>query len=187
MEEDSLRGREGLVKFGKWKSQMMLVPLAFFALVASPPAVAPGQESSSEPPASAQRQKPASDTIKLSDVTRVSTEKAVQQAAKQKAKDDNATPAESKDAPAASEKESADSSQVTELQPSVKAADDKGTAGIQTAISGDRRTRKIHGSVYGATGPGARATDAEIGAASKSGNTHVYVETGRTVTPQPHQ
>jgi hypothetical protein len=176
------------VKFGKWKLGMRLVSLAIFALVASFPAVAPGQEPSSEPPASEQKENPASDTIKLSDVTRVSTEKVVQQAAKQKAKEDNTAPAESKDeVTTAANQDKTDSSHVTELQPSVKPQDDKSTAGTESATSGDRKTRRIHGSVYGATGPGVRATDAEIGAASKSGKTHVYVETGRTVTPQPHQ
>ena len=175
-----------LVKFGVWKSGRTLVPLAILALMVSTPGVALGQEPSSKPPAKVQKEKPASDKTKLSDATRISTEEIARKAARQKAKDENATPAESKKDAAAADQEEAASSQVVELQPSAKVKDEKSVDGDDSAkIVKGKRTR-IHGSVSGATGSGARASDAEIGAASKSGKTHVYVETGRTVTPQPH-
>ena len=174
------------MKFGAWKSAVTLVPLLLFALTACAPGVALSQESPSETPVTTRKERPASDSIKLSDATRVSTDEAARGAAKERSKDDKGTKAKSQDGAGTTDQENVASSPVTELQPSVKAKDDKSAAGSEPASGRDRKPSKIHGSVSGATGSEARASDAEISAGSKSGKTHVYVEAGRTETPQPH-
>ena len=162
------------------------LPLLLFALAFCAPRVAISQEPSSEAPASSHKDKAHADKIKLSDATRVSTEEAAKKAAIRKAKGDSASATEPKNEAAAGDHENEESSQATELQPSVKAEDEKNADGNGSTDRSERKRTKIHGSVYGAAGSEARASGAEVGAGSKSGKTHVYVETGRTETPQPH-
>jgi hypothetical protein len=112
--------------------------------------------------------------VKLIEATRVSTEEAVRRAAEDKAKATSKTSAK-KD----SGKESAPG--VSELQPVSKPAGDSAAATqVPRDESGKPVLKNIHGSVQGASGAGNRRAAAEVGASSKTGKTHVYVETERS-------
>ncbi len=141
-----------------------------------------GQEPSGD--SSAAKTSSPSKKVRLSDVTRVSTEETARQAAKQKTKSEGSSTAEPQ--AGKSDQESSTSSTVTELQPARKTSDEVSASENASAGEGKSKTKRIHGSVHGTTGSGGRQGGAEVGTGSKSGKTHVYVETERASTPQPH-
>ncbi len=142
-----------------------------------------GMLSAQTPPASsdttepAAQQAPKKDEGKkpaLADVTRVSTEKALRSAAKEKSKQDDGK----------AEEEKTSESGVTEFRP---AGPEEKTAPENPKLLGGKKKSKggalknVHGSVYGTTdaaGTGSR-TGAAAGASTSSGKTSVYVETER--------
>ena len=169
-----------LVKVGASKAGLLLAPLALIAIITCAPRIAFGQETTDNSEANARKDSNASDKPKLSDVTRVSTEEATRQAAKEKAKDGKAS-SDKPNGASEADQERPTASPVTELQPAAKTKDDK----VVTDNPADPKLKKIHGSVHGATGSGTQQEGAEVGAGTKSGKTHVYVKTGRTENKQP--
>ena len=150
-------------------AMMFVVPMS--AQTSDP---APVQEN---PPKESSRKQ---EKARLEEVTRVSTEKAAQSAAKEKSK------------PGTEEKskgpELSGGSQVTEFHPAI--AEERAPAGEPGATRTKCRAKDIHGSVQGAGGSrgSGAAGGGEVGATTKSGKTSVYVqsEKSRTANPNPH-
>jgi hypothetical protein len=122
--------------------------------------------------------------VKLLELTRVSTEEAARRAAQEKtkktARQDSATKEDSK--------KSAPSG-VSEFRPVTKPTGDSADAiEIPSQKSGKSPVKDVHGTVQGVSGSGTRAAGAEVGASSKGGKVHVYVETerSRSDTQPPH-
>jgi hypothetical protein len=157
------------------------VQAAFFAaalalLVASTaaPQNPPAQGSSGDSDTNTSKISPSAEKVKLIEATRVSTEEAGRRAAQDKAKGTSKTIAKKK-----SENDSAPG--VSELRPVSKPAGDSAvTTRVPADESGKSVLKNIHGSVQGASGAGTRRAAAEVGASSKTGKTHVYVETERS-------
>jgi hypothetical protein len=177
---------EAFLAIVRRKSVWVLATLALTAVMLAVPRIARGQASDSDSNSSTSKTSTSTEKVKLSDVTRVSTEEAARQAAKEKAKSGQSSSAKPDDETKKADQEEAASSPVSELQPAKKTSKDKAATDDPTAEVGSSNARKIHGSVHGASGSGARQGGAEVGAGTKSGKTHVYVETDRTTTPQPH-
>lgn len=110
----------------------------------------------------------------LADVTRVSTEKALRSAAKEKSKQGDEK----------AEEEKTSESGVTEFRPA--RPDEKEAAENPKVLGGKKKSKggalkNVHGSVHGtadAAGTGSR-TGAAAGASTSSGKTSIYVETER--------
>jgi hypothetical protein len=168
------------------KSVWILATLALVAVMLAAPRIARGQATESDSNSRASKTPTSTEKVKLSDVTRVSTDEAARQAAKEKAKSEQSSSAKPDEETKKADPGEAASSPVSELQPVKKTSKDSGATDDPTAEVGSSNARKIHGSVHGAAGSGARQGGADLGASSKSGNTHVYVETDRATTPQPH-
>ncbi len=117
----------------------------------------------------------------LADATRVSTDAAVHQAAKQI----NQGKTETDSSDGSSETD------VTEFHAATPA--DEGAKNPVVVKSGDAKKsplRDVHGTVYGAAAPGApgnRRAGTAVGASSKSGKSSVYVESdsSRAASPSP--
>jgi hypothetical protein len=174
------------VKVKPWKSACLLATLGLCAAFVIAPPDAACQSPADDSGSSAAKTSPAAEKVKLNDVTRVSTAAMAHQAAKEKAKEEKPSTEKPKDE---SKPEEASASPVSEFHPAAKSKDDgKDSGQVLSENGGSRRLDKVHGSVQGATGSGTRAGGAEVGAGSKSGKTHVYVETerSRTDTPIPH-
>ncbi len=167
------------------KPAWTLASLVLIAIVTTTPRLNRAQEKDGDSTSTASKTSTSSDKVKLSDVTRVSTDEATRQAAKEKAKTAQTSSAKPDSGKEKADQGNAGASPVSELQPAKKANDDKGATEIPTDVE-KSNARKIHGSVGGATGSGARQGGAELGGGTKSGKTHVYVETERSSTPQPH-
>lgn len=146
-----------------------VVALAALAQI-SPAQGAPQQKPSanSAPPAASatkSKEKPA-----LDDITRVSTDQAVQSAARSATKKQAAADGTGEPAP----------SEVLEFR---RAATDEDSAKHTTTTTSESRKSKaknVHGTVYGSLdGADAanRSTGASTGVSSKSGKSHIYVET----------
>ncbi len=161
-----------------------MATLALVAIATCAPRVALSQETSGNSETNSGKHSQTSDKPKLSDLTRVSTEEAARQAAKEKVKDDKASSAKPENWAREADQGRA-TSLVSELQPAAKTKQDKNAAEVQSAKPADSKLKNVHGSVHGATGSAARQSGAEVGASNKSGKTHVYVETGRTENKQP--
>lgn len=157
----------------------LLVCVAAAALLTAPAAaLATAQEHSSQDSAAQNssakqpEKKPA-----LTEATRVSTDDAVRNSAKEEAKKAGAdkTTEEPQDA------------SVLELRPAAEAAG-SGGAGVAPKSSKKAPLKDVHGRVYGssdAKNPGTHRTGGAVGASSKSGKTSVYVETEGSRTPTP--
>lgn len=108
----------------------------------------------------------------LMDATRVSTDKVVKGATKEKVKGKEATSEE----PVAND---SDEPAVTELRrlPPEKATKDKKTdePGQEKKAKGGP-LKNIHGTVYGGTGANGRDTGGAVGASTRGGKTAIYVE-----------
>jgi membrane protein involved in colicin uptake len=156
------------------KSTFLAVALALFAASAAAPQSSPGQSASRQPEAKAAKIPTKSEKAELIDATRVSTEEAARRAAEKKAEESAGNDSNKK------ENAKEDAAAVSEFKPAAKTKD-SGTA-VQPAPqdSGKLPLKDIHGSVQGAGGGGMRRGGAEIGASSKGGKTHVYVETERS-------
>jgi hypothetical protein len=118
--------------------------------------------------------------ISLSDVSTVSTEEATRSAAHQAATK-HSTEQQSK----SSDVSNVDS--VLEFKPAPP--DDESTKKSEPGITTKHTRKNIHGEAYGSLDPahsGNHQTGGAVGAGSKSGKTHVYVETdqSRITTPQ---
>jgi hypothetical protein len=135
----------------------------------------PAPSDTTEPAAQEAPKKDEGKKPALADVTRVSTEKALRSAAKEKSKQD--------DAKAEQEEEASDSG-VTEFRPA--RPDEKEAPENPKVLGGKKKSKggalkNVHGNVYGATdaaGTGSR-TGAAAGASTSSGKTSIYVETER--------
>jgi membrane protein involved in colicin uptake len=108
------------------------------------------------------------------DVTRVSTAEAARRAAEKKAEESAGGDSKKK------EDAKEDAAAVSEFKPASKARDAETAVQPASQDSGKLPLKDIHGSVQGAAGSGMRRVGSEIGASSKSGKTHVYVETERS-------
>ncbi len=157
------------------KSAFLAVALALFAASAAAPQSSPGQSASREPEAKAAKIPAKSEKAKLIDATRVSTEEAARRAAEKKAEESAKNDSKKKE-----DVKRDTTSAVSELQPVTKAQDSATAAQPAPQDSGKLPLKDIHGSVQGAGGGGMRRGGAEIGASSKGGKTHVYVETERS-------
>lgn len=116
---------------------------------------------------------------RLEDATRVSTDKALHSAAKEKSK----PAAEKKKGP-----ELSGESEVTEFHPA-SPEEMKPAAGPETRKTSKKSAAKnVHGSVYGTGGAQGSGAGGAAGATTKSGRTSVYVESekSRTANPPPH-
>jgi len=133
----------------------------------------PESSSSSPPAASSQQEK-----TKLMEATRVSTDGAARKVAEKETKQKKQNRAEKQHSEKASD--------VMELHPVAKSEADSDEAARVPPESKKSPLKKIHGSVYGAEGGNNRRTGASAGASTKSGNTHIYVETDRSKQDAPH-
>lgn len=143
-----------------------------------------GQDAAKDSAAGSSKVSQSQEKSKLIEATRVSTEEAARRAAKEKskkaAKEDSSKKQESK-------KDSA--SNVSELRPVEKDDDDSASsAQVSTKDSGKSPIKDVHGSIQGTRGGQTRQAGGDIGASSKSGKTHVYVEGARSKsdTQPPH-
>ncbi len=122
-----------------------------------------------EPP-----EKPTKKKLVLSDATRVSTDTAVGDAAKQASK----KPEDAKQQPT--------TEAVVEFHPAE--AQVTASPGVKTEAQKSRK-KDIHGTVFGAAdakNSGTHRAGGAVGATSKGGKTSVYVETERDRTTSPH-
>jgi hypothetical protein len=176
-----MRGR--WVKLSASKAAFFALALALLATSAAAPQSSSGQNTSRTPEAKAGETPAKSEKAKLIDVTRVSTEEAARRAAEKKAEESAGNNSEKKED---AKKDTA--AGVSELQPVTKARGSATAVHPAPQDSGNSPLKDIHGSVQGATGGGTHQGAAELGASSKSGKTHVYVETerSRSDVPIPH-
>ncbi|PYV19595.1 MAG: hypothetical protein DMG21_01170 [Acidobacteria bacterium] len=119
--------------------------------------------------------------VPLEEATRVSTDKALHSAAKDKSK------------PAAEEKKGpqlSGESEVTEFHPATPKEENSGGDPAASKKAKKSSTKHLHGTVYGASGSGSSGATAggALGTTTKSGKTSVYVqsEKSRTANPNPH-
>ena len=165
------------------KSGVMLLALALIIVLATG---AKTQETANKPASDSPRGQGTSSSPKpkqkpsLLDATRVSTEEAVKRAAQKDAEKTTNTAAP----------ESSSESSVTEFHPARPDSAQAGSAADTTSDESTKSTRKrIHGTVYGSATPGGsgdRRGGAAVGTSSKSGKTHVYVQTDHSRTDTPH-
>jgi hypothetical protein len=156
------------------KSAFLAVVLALFAAAAAAPQSSPGQSASQKPGAKATETPAKPEEPKLMDVMRVSTEEAARRAAEKKAEKTTGNDTKKK------EEVNEDAAAVSEFKPASKTRDSETAVQPASQDSGKLPLKDIHGSVQGAAGSGMRRVGSEIGASSKSGKTHVYVETERS-------
>jgi hypothetical protein len=163
------------VSFRLCKATYVATVLALLvATGAAPPLCPASQGSSGDSASSPSKTVPVADKIKLIEATRVSTEEVARRAAQDKAKGTSKTVARMNS-------EKGASPGVSELQTVSKSADDSDATVRVSAAKGDKPLLKnIHGSVQGASGSRTRQGGAEVGVSSKTGKTHVYVETERS-------
>ena len=165
-------------KLGRGLLTLLLVIVLAAAAKAQEPSGKPASGSSSSQGTSTlpkDRQK-----FSLLDATRVSTEEAARSAA----------PKAAEKSPTAAAAESSSDSTVTEFHPARPDSAPTGDSAVTTSGESRKSTlKRVHGTVYGSAAPGnpgGRRGGAAVGAASKSGKTHVYVETDRSRTDTPH-
>jgi hypothetical protein len=183
MEWVAVANLRAVVKIKSWKSPWLWVALAPLALLPVAPRSAVCQKSADGSDSSAAKNPPTSEKVRLNDVTRVSTEAVSRQAAKERAKDDKSSNAKPQNDSTQNE---ASAPAVSELNPAAKRRDNtEGPDQLSTEDGGTSRLDKVHGSVQGATGAGARAGAAELGVGGKSGKAHVYVKTEQSRTDAP--
>lgn len=146
----------------------LLVPAGAAAQEATP--TSPSANTKGQESAAAKKEKKPT----LAEVTRVSTAEAVRSAAKARAK----TEAQTKEPDKPGEPD------VSEFQPASGNAD--ASANTATAASHDSRKsalKNVHGTVHGSLDPkntGSRRVGASVGGGSKSGKSHIHVETDRS-------
>lgn len=166
------------------RAAFLALALAPFTAAAATPQNPASQATSQESGAEAKKTPAKSDNVKLLDATRVSTEEAARHAAQKKAE---ASPKNDSKKKEDTKKDAVPG--ITELQPAAKPQDDS-TPSVETEAqkTGKLPIKDIHGSVQGGGGSGVREGGAEVGASSKGGKTHVYVESERSSTqnPTPH-
>jgi hypothetical protein len=162
------------VKLSSCKAAILALGLALVAATA--PQSLAGQNAAQAPSAKPPENSTNSEKAKLTDATRVSTEEAARRAAQEKAKQTGKEDSKKK---ADAKKETP--AGVTELQPATQAKDDS-THVLPAASqdSGKLPLKDIHGGVQGGGGSGVREGGGDLGASSKGGKTHVYVETERS-------
>jgi cytoskeletal protein RodZ len=117
--------------------------------------------------------------VPLEEATRVSTDKALHSAAKEKSK-----PAtEKNEVP-----ELSGESEVTEFHPATPGEKNPGAEPTTEKPAKKSATKNIHGSVYGAGGAQGSGVGGAAGTTTKNGKTSVYVESekSRTANPPPH-
>lgn len=170
--------------FRESKAVLLAICFAFLAATAAPAQNAAAQGASQDSTADSVKPSKQTDKVKLLDVTRISTEDAARRAAQEKSEKKT----EGNSAKEENSKKNA-SSGVSELRPVTKApGDSTDTVQISTKKSGKLPVKDVHGSVQGVNGSGVRETGAAVGASSKGGKVHVYVETERSRTDtQPPQ
>ena len=134
----------------------------------------PAESAVAKPAATSNGNKP-----KLSEITRVSTDEAARGAAREKATpDEDASTVETDQATAAT---------VTELKPASRSSETS-SGSMTTQDSKGSKSSRVHGRAYGSLDPknsGDRQEGAAVGAGSKSGKTHIYIETERSRRTTP--
>jgi hypothetical protein len=122
---------------------------------------------------------PKKEKVKLEEATRVSTDKALRSAAKEKSK-----PAtEKKEGPGLSGE-----SEVTEFHPTTPGEKNPSAEPTTQKSAKKSAAKNLHGSVYGTGGTQSSGAGGAAGTTSKNGRTSVYVESekSRTADPNPH-
>ena len=163
------------MKLAATRVLILLIAVALFA----PVAAAQGAKDKAPPKSNSGASSATTDVnkAKLLEATRVSTEEAARKAAKVASKPAADKPEAKENSEESDQKDSA----VTELTPAMKTDHDSDEiVRLPTGESPSSPLKKIHGSVYGAGGSHSSRTGASVGASSKSGKTHVYVESERS-------
>jgi hypothetical protein len=164
----SVRG----IKPSSWIYLAMVLAVAALG-AAQAPQQTPAEQSQKKPVKASD--KPSSKKPSLAGAARVSTNAALEDAAKQAAKKPDGA------------KEDPSGEAVVELRPAE--AEAATSTSVKPESQKSKKAKDVHGTVFGATDAkkaGSRRTGGAAGATSKSGKTSVYVETEGDRTTPPH-